>query len=85
MNSASANPNNTFAIVAVADEIPEKPRKPATTEMARKMRAHFSMTRFRKVDAEEECGRAGRGSAKPAESHTEGYSNPYVCFSAHFP
>lgn len=35
--------NSTLAIVAVAAETPEKPRNPATIEMTRKMRAHFSM------------------------------------------
>jgi hypothetical protein len=33
---------STLAIVAVAADTPEKPRKPAISETTRKIRAHFS-------------------------------------------
>jgi len=60
-NSSSASPNNTFAIVAVAEETPENPRMPETTEMARKMRAHFSMTCSAWLDCGEDNAGGGGG------------------------
>src|SRR5690606_27003502 len=41
MNRAMAK--RTFATVALAAETPEKPRKPATSEMTKKIRAHLSI------------------------------------------
>lgn len=36
-------PKSTRAIVAVAAEMPEKPKKPATIEITRNIKAHFNM------------------------------------------
>jgi hypothetical protein len=40
---ASAIKNRILAIPAVADDTPEKPKKPATSETTKKMSASFSM------------------------------------------
>ena len=39
----SAMAKSTLAIVALAADTPEKPRKPAISEMTMKIRAYFSM------------------------------------------
>lgn len=39
-----AIPNNTFAMPAVADDTPEKPKKPAITEITAAMIAHLIMS-----------------------------------------
>ena len=43
---ASAMKNRIFAIPAVAAERPEKPKKPATREITKKISAHFSIAFF---------------------------------------
>jgi len=40
----SAMPKRTRAIVAVAADTPEKPKKPAISEITKNIKAHFNMT-----------------------------------------
>jgi hypothetical protein len=40
----TAMKNSTFAAVRLADATPVKPKKPATSDTRKKIRAHLSMT-----------------------------------------
>jgi hypothetical protein len=58
MKITTAMKNRIRAMLADAAEIPVKPNTPATMEMTRKIKAHFSMGELRLIPAHRAPGRA---------------------------
>lgn len=51
-----AMPNKIFAMPAVAEETPEKPKNPATTEITAAIKAHFNMAKLKQEKSVESVG-----------------------------